>query len=351
MNGVFMARKKKAEEPGAGETPAQASVPEEGGTLINTGLAVTAHDDEGGELIGSLFIDEAFKSQIMALGAEEAEQLEANLKSEGCRDPLVVGVLANNVVLLDGHHRLEICKRLGIPFKAHINHGVSTREKMANWIDANQLGRRNLVPEQMSLLRGRLYNRAKKTATQAGAMKRKSSPQGKSLPHSEDSWPEGEDSSPGRTSEVLAAEHGVSRATMERDGQYADAVETLKEEIDPEIEQKVRSGKGPSKKAVVAAAKVAKASPAKAKKILSGEEPEPKVEDAAPLGGMITRAFMIRFEMIKEEKTRPGGKPFNQEEAMNLVGRTIWQTARAGLSAEDTERFVEWLRFLALELS
>ena len=30
-----------------------------------------------------------------------------------------------------------------------------------DWIDANQLGRRNLTPDQMSYIRGRLYNRKK----------------------------------------------------------------------------------------------------------------------------------------------------------------------------------------------
>jgi len=31
-----------------------------------------------------------------------------------------------------------------------------------DWIDRNQLGRRNLTPDQMSLIRGRMYNRTKK---------------------------------------------------------------------------------------------------------------------------------------------------------------------------------------------
>ena len=31
-----------------------------------------------------------------------------------------------------------------------------------NWIDANQLGRRNLTPEQQTFIRGRWYNRTKK---------------------------------------------------------------------------------------------------------------------------------------------------------------------------------------------
>ena len=36
-----------------------------------------------------------------------------------------------------------------------------------DWIDANQLGRRNLTPDQRSIIRGRRYNRMKKA--QGGA--------------------------------------------------------------------------------------------------------------------------------------------------------------------------------------
>ena len=52
----------------------------------------------------------------------------------------------------------------------------------------------------------------------------------------------------------LATNYGVSKATIERDGQFARAVEDLKK-ADPTIEQRVHSGKI-SKQSVVAAAKV-----------------------------------------------------------------------------------------------
>ncbi len=71
--------------------------------------------------------------------------------------------------------------------------------------DANQLGRRNLSPDQYSLLRGRRYNRTKK---QHGG-ERESSAQNEHLP---------------KTAEALATRHGVSRETIKRDGQFAAAV-------------------------------------------------------------------------------------------------------------------------------
>ena len=59
-------------------------------------------------------IDPEFQALIPPLQAEELDQLEANLRRDGCRDPLMVWEEAG--VLLDGHHRLEICQREGLSF-------------------------------------------------------------------------------------------------------------------------------------------------------------------------------------------------------------------------------------------
>src|SRR5687767_11871608 len=56
------------------------------------------------------------------------------------------------------------------------------------------------------------------------------------------------------TAERIGEKHGVSRATVVRDGQFAAAVESLKPHV-PDIEQRVLSGDVPSKAAVVEAAK------------------------------------------------------------------------------------------------
>jgi len=57
-----------------------------------------------------------------------------------------------------------------------------------------------------------------------------------------------------KTSQKLAAQFGVSHATIERDAQFARAVEVVKQS-DPEIETKVHQGRV-AKQSVVAAAKV-----------------------------------------------------------------------------------------------
>ena len=116
-----------------------------------------------------------------------------------------------------------------------------------DWMDANQLGRRNLKPDQRSLLRGRRYNRTKKAAHSrpgnAGGKRESQSDTpapdtwpchhcggihviGKNPCHG---WKEGEPSTRLDTATTLAQQHGVSRATVIRDGKRAEAIEKLAE--------------------------------------------------------------------------------------------------------------------------
>ena len=106
-----------------------------------------------------IIVDEEFRSLIPPLTDEERAGLEENLLRDGCLEPLIVW--AERQILLDGHNRKDICDRYGIDYEIR-ELSLPDREAAADWIDAHQLGRRNLTPEQMSLLRGRRYNRLKK---------------------------------------------------------------------------------------------------------------------------------------------------------------------------------------------
>jgi phage N-6-adenine-methyltransferase len=264
-----------------------------------------------------MLIDEEFKSQIPPLSREELELLEESLKREGCRDPLTVcrlmyetlpckycpgieaeeiflgsrelapcddpesdsyveetstcdperqvswvdgvwqcdecgyGLAPDELVLLDGHHRYEICTRLGIPFDTFEIDEFLTREEMADWIDANQLGRRNLTPDQMSILRGRRYNRMKRQGERTDLTS-------------------GQNGTKSTTAETLGAQHGVSERTIKRDGQFADAIEKLKQ-VEPGIEHEVIRGHSPAKSVVVEAAKFVETAPEEAITILRGK--------------------------------------------------------------------------------
>jgi phage N-6-adenine-methyltransferase len=182
------------------------------------------------QVFEDIIVDAEFAALIPPLSAEERQQLEENIVEHGgARDPLVVWASKGTLTLLDGHNRYDICTRLGLPFDIH-ELRFKARDEAEDWIDRNQLGRRNLDSRQMSLLRGRRYNRTKKTPDEAGSMK------GKAVDKMS-------------TASALAAEHGVDEKTIRRDGKFAEAVETLG------IEREIVAGEIEAPKhAIVAAA-------------------------------------------------------------------------------------------------
>ena len=74
---------------------------------------------------------------------------------------------------------------------------------------------RNLTPDQRSIMRGRRYNRTKKSMADAGAMKGKACAEVAQAPVN--------------TAETIAKQHGVSSRTVIRDGKRAEAIEKLAE--------------------------------------------------------------------------------------------------------------------------
>jgi 16S rRNA G966 N2-methylase RsmD len=85
-------------------------------------------------------IDGEFESLIPPLSSVELEQLEENIKADGCRDALVVW----NGILLDGHNRYAICTKHGIAYRSKAIL-LADRDAAKEWIIRNQFGRRNLT--------------------------------------------------------------------------------------------------------------------------------------------------------------------------------------------------------------
>lgn len=217
-------------------------------------------------------IDEAFRSLIPPLSDLERLQLEENILQEGCRDPLVVWNDGRSCILVDGHNRHDICERNGLDF-AVVELAFRNRNEAVDWICRNQLGRRNLSPADASELRGRMYNGRKKKH----GGERKTSPQNEDL----------------KTAEVVAKETGVSKATIERDGKYAEAVEKVAAVV-PEVRQKVRSGEVTRAEVIEAAKAPEKAAETLAKPHVTNNSgnnewytPAPIVEAARSVMGSI----------------------------------------------------------------
>lgn len=149
-------------------------------------------------------IDPGFSSAIPALQESELALLEASIKEEGCRDPLIVWETHyEHDVLLDGHNRYEICMRLGLPFKVEPMEFESRSDAM-RWVLNNQLGRRNLNSLQRTDLIGKKYNLEK--ADHGGD--RKSSTQNEYL----------------KTIQRFADAESVGHATIQRSGEFSAAL-------------------------------------------------------------------------------------------------------------------------------
>ena len=106
--------------------------------------------------IKAIVIDQQFQSLMPPLSPEDKNQLEENLKQDGCSEP--ISVWGN--ILLDGHNRFELCQKNRLDFKIEFIECID-RSSAHDWIIKRQLGRRNLNKDWISHLRGELYNTSK----------------------------------------------------------------------------------------------------------------------------------------------------------------------------------------------
>jgi hypothetical protein len=148
--------------------------------------------------------------------------LEDSIISEGCREPLVVW--KEQGVLVDGHHRYDICTRHSKPF-ATVEMSFGDRESVLDWMDKNQIARRNCDPKDAEIIRGRIYNRRKKRSGERGT--EKVGQLGPPFPTS--------------TAQAVAAELDISPRTVRRSGKRAEVYDALLNAGDDQAAQIARS--------------------------------------------------------------------------------------------------------------
>ena len=165
-------------------------------------------------------INPKLRSLIPPLAPDELAQLEANIVKDGCRDPLVTW----NGTVIDGHNRYDICTRHGIKFET-VEMEFADEEAAMDWMDANQLGRRNLAPDSRTYIIGRRVARSEKHKGGRPSKNQSQSDTGFVPP----------------TVAVIAKESKTSRATAFRAANVYRAVEKLAE-TQPEQAQAVRDG-------------------------------------------------------------------------------------------------------------
>ena len=109
-------------------------------------------------MLRRLKIDPEFQSKIPPLTFEELNLLEANILEEGrILSPLIVW----NGLIVDGHNRFAILKNHPEIEYTVLEKEFANRYEAIVWICKNQLGRRNLTPQQFKYLIGQRYEAEK----------------------------------------------------------------------------------------------------------------------------------------------------------------------------------------------
>ena len=223
-------------------------------------------------MLQHLTIDPEFASKIPPLREEELKQLEENILADGVViNPLIVW----NGVIVDGHNRYCILQQHPeIQFTTY-NKEFPDRYAAISWICKNQLGRRNLTPQQFKYLIGQRYD-AEKLAerfrgNQYTSVERSGCGQNV---HNQN---------PERTAEKIARENNLNEKYVRRAGHFAQGVDAAEEAV-PGIKQEILTGSiKPTEKAVAAIAKAPpEERPALVQQLRQAKETEKSEEKPKP---------------------------------------------------------------------
>lgn len=111
-------------------------------------------------MIENLKINPEFEHLIPPLIDDEFDVLEANILSEG---EIYTPIFVWNGYIIDGHHRYKILiKHDNIKFRI-IEKEFENKYEAMSWMCNNQLGRRNLTPENRKYLVGKKYDAEKRS--------------------------------------------------------------------------------------------------------------------------------------------------------------------------------------------
>jgi len=177
-----------------------------------------------------IIIDEYFSSLLPPLDSETFARLEESLLQYGCQNPLVLW----DGILIDGHNRYEIIKKHDLPYST-VTMDFDSRDNVVIWIISTQIARRNLTAIQLSYYRGLHYNTEKKLVGNAN-LKTQQNQGVVQLPHNEVIG------KIGSTSSRLSEKYNVSRATIERDSQVAEAITAIGK-TSPDAKRDILAGK------------------------------------------------------------------------------------------------------------
>ena len=221
-----------------------------------------------------LTIDPEFKGKIPPLREEELKQLEENILADGVViNPLIVW----NDVIVDGHNRYHILqKHPEIQFTTYEKEFPDRYAAIA-WICKNQLGRRNLTPQQFKYLVGQRYEAEKQSKGIEFQGNQYTSQDRSGLGQNDP------DQKLHGTRSRIAKETQTSDSYVRRAAHFAKGVDAA-EETEPGIKQEILSGSiKPTEKAVAAIAKAPpEERPALVQQLRQAKETEKSEEKPKP---------------------------------------------------------------------
>ena len=221
-----------------------------------------------------LTIDPEFKGKIPPLREEELKQLEENILADGVViNPLIVW----DGVIVDGHNRYRILqKHPEIQFTTYEKEFPDRYAAIA-WICKNQLGRRNLTPQQFKYLVGQRYEAEKQSKGIEFQGNQYTSQDRSGLGQNDP------DQKSHGTRSRIAKETQTSDSYVRRAAHFAKGVDAA-EETEPGIKQEILTGNiKPTEKAVAAIAKAPpEERPALVQQLRQAKETEKQEEKPKP---------------------------------------------------------------------
>jgi hypothetical protein len=152
-------------------------------------------------------VNEELRTFLPQANDELKEMLSRKIQSEGPREPILV---APDGDIVDGFTRYELYEELKVKkFRVEVVHGLKTVEDKKAWMRDHQLARRNLTPTEWAYFYGLKFNEEKSPAHRPSEELRRSVGV----------------LSTGETASRLADESGKDARTIERAGQFAEAVD------------------------------------------------------------------------------------------------------------------------------
>ena len=219
-------------------------------------------------MLENIKINPEFERLIPPLIDDEFDLLERNIVLEG---EIYTPLFTWNGYIIDGHHRYRILlKYENIKFRV-VEKEFENKYEAMSWMCNNQLGRRNLTPENRKYLVGKKYAAEKN----AHGSQRRFNTEKEELPSGYFSHLE---ERPGKTRKRVAKETGTTEAYVRFADEFAKGVDAAEEAI-PGIKKEILAGK--IKKSAKEIAEIAKA-PQEERRTLTENLRLTKVYDKKP---------------------------------------------------------------------